>query len=106
ENNGMRQLAQVGQFDSSQTSIGQYRIHFGLGAPDERGDHPTLTVRWPDGTTQQIRGLAPNRLHTISRADGELPASPRPPVSLPPACQAASNANSSTPGSAPKRSMS
>lgn len=76
ENNGTRQLAQVGQFDSSQTSIGHYRIHFGLGAADERGDHPTLTVRWPDGTTQQIRNPAPNRLHIISQTDADMPTSP------------------------------
>ena len=74
--NGRQQLAMVGQQDSSQSSIGNYRIHFGLGAPDETKDRPTLTIRWPDGTTQQICGLAPNRLHIISQADGEKPASP------------------------------
>ncbi|MHA7814550.1 MAG: CRTAC1 family protein [Phycisphaerales bacterium] len=67
ENNGTKQLAMVTQLDSSQSSLGHYRIHFGLGQPQSNTPaHPfTLTIRWPDGKTTNLSNPQPNTLHTI-----------------------------------------
>ncbi len=63
--NETQQLAMIGQFDSSQSSIGHYRLHFGLGATNTPADLPDITVRWPNGDVQLICNMNPNQLHVI-----------------------------------------
>jgi len=62
-NNGMTQLALVGQFDSSKTSLGEYRIHFGLGR--NVADDLSITVRWPNGTVQVVDGVHANQILVV-----------------------------------------
>ena len=75
EYNQTKQLAMVGQFDSSQSSIGHYRLHFGLGDTSQHTDLPSITILWPNGEAQTIKDIHPNQLHTIrytppNHADG------------------------------------
>lgn len=73
---GAQEIAMVGQSNVSGASMGLYRLAFGLGRPtSETTDTPRarLTVRWSDGTTQQVEGVGVDRLITVrhpSSADG------------------------------------
>ncbi|MBE9062327.1 CRTAC1 family protein [cf. Phormidesmis sp. LEGE 11477] len=57
----------VGSSEGSYFSQGHYRLYFGLGTDDQAD---TITINWPDGTSQILNDVAANQLLTI-----ELPAS-------------------------------
>jgi hypothetical protein len=60
-------LTQMGEVHagSSHNSCSDPRLHFGLGQA-ATVDH--VTIRWPDGRTQSLTGLAIDRYHTIREA--------------------------------------
>ena len=60
---GERQVAEV-RGAASYAAWNDTRLVFGLGATDEPGNDK-LVIRWPDGSRQEIRGLAPDRYHPI-----------------------------------------
>src|SRR5262245_36759401 len=55
------------QYNQVDTAVGygsasDRRVHFGLGAAAVVGE---LTVTWPSGATQTLRGVAADRVHTL-----------------------------------------
>jgi hypothetical protein len=62
-----QQLQQVGLNDGAFFSQGHYRLYFGLG-PHARAD--ALTIRWPDGQVQDLKGIEGDRLHVIKQERG------------------------------------
>jgi len=61
---GGQQTQQVGLNDGAFFSQGHYRLYFGLG-PVARVD--TMTIRWPDGQVQQMKGVEGDRLQVIKQ---------------------------------------
>jgi ASPIC/UnbV protein/VCBS repeat protein len=57
-----RQTQQVGLNDGAFFSQGHYRLYFGLGS-HSRVD--VLTIRWPDGQVQELKGIDGDRLLAI-----------------------------------------
>jgi hypothetical protein len=58
------QTQQVGLNDGAFFSQGHYRLYFGLGSRP-RADQ--LTIRWPDGETQELRNVAADKLLVIEQ---------------------------------------
>jgi hypothetical protein len=61
---GRSQTGTVGHGEGSFFSQGLYRLHFGLGEA-QRVD--SLSVRWPDGTTQDLGGIQASQRLTIEQ---------------------------------------
>jgi len=62
-----QQLQQVGQFEGSHYSQGNYVLNFGLG---ENCENNNLEIFWPDGSQQDLEGVSCNqRLRIEKRAD-------------------------------------
>jgi len=60
----------VNQWATSYLSYHDPRLHFGLGQDDHVD---TLTIRWPDGTTQVLHDIAVDRYLTISQGESPRP---------------------------------
>jgi len=60
------QTQQVGLNDGAFFSQGHYRLYFGLG-PHARADR--ITIRWPDGSVQELPDVDGDRLQVIRQAD-------------------------------------
>ncbi len=60
------QTQQVGLNDGAFFSQGHYRLYFGLG-PHARADR--ITIRWADGSVQELQGVDGDRLQVIRQAD-------------------------------------
>lgn len=69
EHHNTSQLAMVGQLESSQSSIGNYTLHFGLGSTPPSPDRTRLIVNWPDGTTTTLNAPTPNTTLQIAHPD-------------------------------------
>ena len=54
--------------DGSYLSAGDGRAHFGLGAND---DPVTLTVQWPEGPSEEWKGLEVDREHVLRQGEGK-----------------------------------
>ncbi|MCZ6837442.1 MAG: CRTAC1 family protein [Planctomycetota bacterium] len=67
---GDRTIVREVRSGSSYLAASDPRIHIGLG---NASDGPTsITIRWSDGTTQQLEGdYIPNRYHTLRRGVGD-----------------------------------
>jgi hypothetical protein len=61
---GDRTLTRFAKGGGSYLSSGDRRLVFGLGEATQPG---RLTVTWPDGTKQQVEGLAVDRYHTVTQ---------------------------------------
>ena len=61
----LRQMAEI-HAGSSHNSSSDPRLHFGLGSAT-RAD--TVEIRWPDGWSQTLTGLAAGRYHTITEPE-------------------------------------
>ena len=61
---GDRTLTRFAKGGGSYLSSGDRRLLFGLGEATQPG---RLTVTWPDGTKQQVEGLAADRYHAIAQ---------------------------------------
>jgi enediyne biosynthesis protein E4 len=61
-------MKQIGEVRSGGSFISQndLRLHFGLGG----GTSATVSVRWPDGKTENIAGIAGNQAITIREGRG------------------------------------
>jgi hypothetical protein len=59
----LEQTQWVGQNETSRFGQGHYRLYYGLG----RHRHATITVKWPDGSTQKVRQRHVDRLVTVSQ---------------------------------------
>ncbi len=66
ETGGRTLVRDVNPFGSFQ-SQSSYEVHFGLGRA-ERVER--LTVRWPNGETEQIADLAARRFYTVTEGQG------------------------------------
>ncbi|MEP6786872.1 MAG: CRTAC1 family protein [Acidobacteriota bacterium] len=64
-----RSIIQEVQAGGSYLSQNDFRLHFGLGS-DEKIE--SVEVRWSDGKTEQITGVAPNLMTTIGEGKGVL----------------------------------
>jgi ASPIC/UnbV protein/VCBS repeat protein len=67
------QTQQVGLNDGAFFSQGHYRLYFGLGT------HPRadVTIRWPDGQMQEVKGVEGDRLQVIKRSESERAETPK-----------------------------
>jgi hypothetical protein len=61
-----RQTQQVGLNDGAFFSQGHYRLYFGLGK-HSRVD--AMTIRWPDGQTQELKNVDADRLQVITETE-------------------------------------
>lgn len=59
-----RQTQTVGASEGAYLSQGHYRLYFGLGAKDKID---TMTIRWPDGQTQELHDVQADRLLKVSQ---------------------------------------
>ncbi len=62
-----RQAQQVGLNDGAFFSQGHYRLYFGLGSHTSAD---LISIRWPNGQVQELRGTQADKLHVIRQADG------------------------------------
>lgn len=67
------QTQQVGLNDGAYFSQGHYRLYFGLGK-QPRVD--AMTIRWPDGRTQELANIEADRLQVITEAAASVRTSP------------------------------
>jgi enediyne biosynthesis protein E4 len=65
QSGGMKQIGEV-RSGGSFISQNDLRLHFGLGG----GTSATVSVRWPDGKTENIAGIAGNQAITIREGRG------------------------------------
>ncbi len=65
------QVQVVGQAEGSVRSSGHYRLYFGLG---DEGRIDGVQVVWPDGSVQEMDGVASDRLLTFQQEDAKEPA--------------------------------
>lgn len=65
-------LTRFAKGGGSFASSGDRRLHFGLGAALPG----TLTVAWPNGTTQEFKNLAPDRYYRIEQGKNEAQVEP------------------------------
>jgi hypothetical protein len=63
-----QQTQEVGLNDGAFFSQGHYRLYFGLG-PHARAD--LMTIRWPDGQVQELKGVEGDQLQVIRQAESE-----------------------------------
>ena len=64
---GARLQAQQVESQSSYYSVNDLRLHFGLGAADKAD---FVEVRWPNGKTEIVRGVAADRLIYVKEGSG------------------------------------
>ena len=64
---GTRSQSQEVQSQSSYYSVNDFRLHFGLGDHDQVD---TVTVRWPNGQRETLKGVAANRLIVVEEGNG------------------------------------
>ena len=82
---GERVLARTVCAGDGYLSQSSKRLHFGLGEDEVIR---RVTVRWPDGTMEELSGLEPNRRYRITQ--GEAEAAPLPPRTVPELAEVAS----------------
>jgi hypothetical protein len=58
------QTQTVGASEGAYLSQGHYRLYFGLGSKDKID---TMTIRWPDGQTQELHDVRADQLLKVSR---------------------------------------
>jgi hypothetical protein len=58
----MLQVQQVGQFEGSRYSQGNYTVNFGLGS---RTAADSITVEWPDGASKVVNDVMANRVISV-----------------------------------------
>jgi hypothetical protein len=63
-----RQTQQVGLNDGAFFSQGHYRLYFGLGS---RSRVDRVTIRWPDGGVQELKGVGGDRLLVVHEGQAE-----------------------------------
>lgn len=68
-----RSMIQDIEAGGSYLSQNDFRLHFGV-AKDERIE--SLEVRWPDGSSEKISGVEPNRIVTIIQGKGAVKSAP------------------------------
>ena len=66
---GGKQQAQEVLSQSSFYSANDRRLHFGLGSAVKTVD---LEIRWPSGLKQMFKGVAVDRLHTITEGQSSI----------------------------------
>ncbi len=67
--NGRTQIRSVGHAEASKTSMGHYRVYFGLDKADKVDD---LTVYWADGSVSAFGPVSINQLLKIDQANHNL----------------------------------
>jgi hypothetical protein len=61
-----QQTQQVGLNDGAFFSQGHYRLYFGLG---RHASAELMTIRWPDGQVQELKGVEGDRLQVITLSE-------------------------------------
>lgn len=59
-----QEIQEVGSTDGAFFSQGHYRLYFGLGS---HAKADTIMIHWPDGHQQELKNIAGDKLHVISR---------------------------------------